>query len=562
MIKKSLTLLLVLMLVVGTLAGCSKPAEPTTTEPATTTDEVTTTDEATAPAKVVTADEAIKILDVRKALTLAIDRTAIVETVTKGGQIPATGFVPPGLKMSDGKDFRETAGDYGIDPYEANVTEAKKLLADAGFPDGEGFPTLSLVYNTSEGHKAIAEAIQEMWKQNLNINVELTNQEWAVFQDTRHQGNFQVARAGWIGDYEDPMTFLDMWTTYSGNNDAQWDKPEFDKVIEASKLATGTDRDKLLMEAEKMMMDDMIVMPIYYYTNPIMVKNDVKDWYLNSLGMWSFIETSTPNGELRWNLGGEPKTLDPGLNSAVDGGHIINNTFEGLLKKTKDGITYGAASSYDVSEDGTKYTFHLRDSKWADGKPVTANDFEYAWKRALDPAVGAEYGFQMFYIKGAQDYYEGNGKIEDVAIHATDDKTLVVELNAPTPYFTDLVTFYTFMPVRKDIVDADPDNWARTPKTAIGNGPFKMSEYKTGDRIVLVPNPNYYDADKVKLKKITAQMIVDSSTALTAYEADELDIIDSMPSAEIPRLLAEDDTFQIMPYVGTYYYIFNVAGIK
>ncbi|OYT15536.1 MAG: hypothetical protein B7C24_12550 [Bacteroidetes bacterium 4572_77] len=556
LIKKSFTLLMILMLVVGMLAGCSKPAEPATEDQTTTTTEEksdATTEEKTEVKKDVTADEVIKDIKVRKALTLAIDRTAIVETVTKGGQIPATGFVPPGLKMSDGRDFRETAGDYGIDPYEANIEEAKKLLAEAGFPNGEGFPTLSLIYNTSEGHKAIAEAIQEMWKQNLNIDVELTNQEWAVFQDTRHQGNFQVARAGWIGDYEDPMTFLDMWTTYSGNNDAQWDKPEYDKVIEASKLASGAERDKLLLEAEKMMMDDLIVMPIYYYTNPIMVSKNVKDWYLNALGMWSFMEASTETGELRWNLGGEPKTLDPGLNSAVDGGHIINNTFEGLLKKTKDGITYGVADKYEVSEDGLTYTFHLRDSKWADGKPVTAQDFEYAWKRALDPAVGAEYGFQMFYIKGAQDYYEGNGKLEDVAIHATDDKTLVVELNAPTPYFTDLVTFYTFMPVRKDIVEKDPENWARNPETAIGNGPFKIADYKNGDRIVLVKNDNYYDADKVKLNKITAQMIVDASTALTAYESGEIDIIDNIPSTEIPRLLAEDDTFQIMPYVGTYF---------
>lgn len=94
-----------------------------------------------------------------------------------------------------------------------------------------------MTYNTSENHKAIAEAVQEMWKQNLGIEVKIQNQEWAVFQDTRHQGNFEVARAGWIGDYEDPMTFLDLWTTYSGNNDAHWYRTEYDKLIEESKLA-------------------------------------------------------------------------------------------------------------------------------------------------------------------------------------------------------------------------------------------------------------------------------------------------------------------------------------
>ncbi|MDN5351438.1 MAG: oligopeptide transport system substrate-binding protein [Clostridiales bacterium] len=550
--KRLFALVLALVLVFS-LAACS--SSTTTTAAATTAGAETTTE----AAHTYTAEEVVQIYEVRKALTLAIDRELLVEQITRAGQLPATGFVPPGLKDSTGADFRATAGDYGIATDSSAVAEAQQLLADAGFPNGEGFPTLTILYNTSEGHQAIAEAIQEMWKQNLNINVELQNQEWAVFQDTRHQGNFEVARAGWIGDYEDPMTFLDLWTSYSGNNDAQWKVKAYDDIIEESKLASGADRDALLYEAEQMIMDDLIVMPIYYYTNPIMVKDDVKGWYLSTLGHWYFGNTTTTDGTLQWNLGSEPKTLDPGLNSAVDGGHIINNTFEGLMRKDDEGIKPAMAESYDVSEDGTVYTFHLRDAMWSDGQPVTAGDFEYAWKRALDPAVASEYGFQMFYIQGAQDYYEGNGSIDDVMVKALDDKTLEVTLAAPTPYFLDLTTFYTFMPVRQDVIEADPEGWAINPETNIGNGPFKLADYKTGDRIVLVPNENYWKADETKLTEIDAMMIVDQSTALTAYEAGELDILDDMPTSEIPRLQAEDPTFQIMPYVGTYYYIFNVG---
>ncbi len=550
--KKLLALLLVLVLTFS-LAACAKDEEPATEA------QETTAAETTMAAKTYTAEEVVQIYEVRKALTLAIDRTMIVEQITRAGQLPATGFVPPGLKDSTGADFRATAGDYGIAEDGSAIEEAKQLLADAGFPNGEGFPTLTILYNTSEGHKAIAEAIQEMWKQNLNINVEIANQEWAVFQDTRHQGNFQVARAGWIGDYEDPMTFLDLWTSYSGNNDAQWKVTAYDDVIEASKLATGTDRDKLLYEAEQMIMDDLIVMPIYYYTHTVAVKEEVKNWFISSLGHFYFGEVSTDDGTLQWNLGSEPKTIDPALNSAVDGGNLINNTFEGLMRKNEEGLQPAMAESYTVSDDGTVYTFTIRDAKWSDGQPVKAQDFEYAWKRALDPAVAAEYGFQMFYIKGAQEYYEGNGNIEDVMVKALDDKTLEVTLAAPTPYFLDLTTFYTFMPVRQDMVEKDPEGWSSNPATAIGNGPFKLSEYKTGDRIVLVPNTNYWQADKTKLTRIDAMMIVDQSTALTAYEAGELDLIDSFPVSEIPRLIAEDPTFQIMPYVGTYYYIFNVG---
>ena len=550
--KKLLALLLVLVLTFS-LAACAKDEEPATEA------QETTAAETTMAAKTYTAEEVVQIYEVRKALTLAIDRTMIVEQITRAGQLPATGFVPPGLKDSTGADFRATAGDYGIAEDGSAVEEAKQLLADAGFPNGEGFPTLTILYNTSEGHKAIAEAIQEMWKQNLNINVEIANQEWAVFQDTRHQGNFQVARAGWIGDYEDPMTFLDLWTSYSGNNDAQWKVTAYDDVIEASKLATGTDRDKLLYEAEQMIMDDLIVMPIYYYTHTVAVKEEVKNWFISSLGHFYFGEVSTDDGTLQWNLGSEPKTIDPALNSAVDGGNLINNTFEGLMRKNEEGLQPAMAESYTVSDDGTVYTFTIRDAKWSDGQAVKAQDFEYAWKRALDPAVAAEYGFQMFYIKGAQEYYEGAGNIEDVMVKAIDDKTLEVTLAAPTPYFLDLTTFYTFMPVRQDMVEKDPEGWSSNPATAVGNGPFKLSEYKTGDRIVLVPNDNYWQADKTKLTRIDALMIVDQSTALTAYEAGELDLIDSFPVSEIPRLIAEDPTFQIMPYVGTYYYIFNVG---
>lgn len=551
--KKLLALLLVLMLTFS-LAACAKDDPATETQ-----SQETTAAPTTEVAKTYTAEEVVKIYEVRKALTLAIDRTLLVEQITRAGQLPATGFVPPGLKDSTGADFRATAGDYGIAPDGSAIDEAKQLLADAGFPNGENFPTLTILYNTSEGHKAIAEAIQEMWKQNLNINVEIANQEWAVFQDTRHQGNFQVARAGWIGDYEDPMTFLDLWTSYSGNNDAQWKVKKYDDIIEASKLATGADRDALLYEAEQMIMDDLIVLPIYYYTHTVAVKEDVKDWYTSTLGHFYFGNVSTTDGTLQWNLGSEPKTIDPALNSAVDGGNVINNTFEGLMRKDDVGIQPAMAESYTISDDGTVYTFKLRDAKWSDGQPVKAQDFEYAWKRALDPAVASEYGFQMFYIKGAQEYYNGTGSIDDVMIKAVDDKTFEVTLNAPTPYFLDLTTFYTFMPVRQDMVEKDPEGWAINPATAVGNGPFKLSEYKTGDRIVLVPNTNYWQAEKTKLTRIDAMMIVDQSTALTAYEAGELDIMDSFPVSEIPRLIAEDPTFKIMPYVGTYYYIFNVG---
>ncbi|MCT4593230.1 MAG: peptide ABC transporter substrate-binding protein [Anaeromicrobium sp.] len=267
---------------------------------------------------------------------------------------------------------------------------------------------------------------------------------------------------------------------------------------------------------------------------------------------------------LKWNIGSEPKTLDPQQNSAADGGHVINNTFEGLMREVNGKVTPAVAESYEISEDGKTYTFKLRDAKWSDGQAITAGDFEYAWKRALDPNLipqPSEYAFQLFYVKGAQDAYEGKGSLDDVAIKAIDDKTLEVELIAPTPYFLELTAFYTYMPVRKDMVEKDPAKWATNPETAVSNGPFTLSEYLLGDKIVLKKNENYWQADKVKMDKIEAFMIVDYSTNLAAYESGDIHANEgSVPPQEIPRLLEDKNSgFEIKPSIGTYYYIFNVT---
>ncbi|MBF8984358.1 peptide ABC transporter substrate-binding protein [Lutibacter sp. B2] len=274
-------------------------------------------------------------------------------------------------------------------------------------------------------------------------------------------------------------------------------------------------------------------------------------------------ETEKTQNVLKWNLGSEPKTIDPQLNSASDGGHIINNMYEGLMREVDGKLQPAAAERYEVSDDGLTYTFYLRDEKWSDGEPIKASDFEYAWKRAIDPNLvpePAEYAFQLFYVKGAQEAYEGKGSLDDVGIKAIDDKKLQVTLNAPTEYFLELTSFYTYMPVRKDVVEKDPEGWAKNPELVVSNGPFKLKEYALGDKIVLEKNTNYYDVDKVKIDTIEAVMIVDESTALTAYESGELDVLDEkIPVQEIPRLKESDPTFKIIPQVGTYYYIFNVT---
>lgn len=211
---------------------------------------------------------------VRQALALAIDRNAIVTQITKGGQVPAYALVPEGIPEGNG-DFRLNGGDF----FQEDVEKARQLLAEAGYPNGQGFPTLTILYNTSEGHQRIAEAIQEMWKNNLGINVQLTNQEWGVYLDSRSTGDYEIARAGWIGDYIDPMTFIDMFVTGGGNNDTNWGNAQYDALVNtAKKSADAAERFKAMHEAEAILMDEMPIMPIYFYTRVIMVSEDVEGW--------------------------------------------------------------------------------------------------------------------------------------------------------------------------------------------------------------------------------------------------------------------------------------------
>ncbi len=225
-------------------------------------------------------------INVRKALTLAIDRQALVDSVTQGGQLPAYAFVPNGIPEADGSDFRDNGGDF----FAYDVEEAQRLLAEAGYPDGAGFPSVEILYNTSEMHKLIAEAIQEMWKQNLGIeNVTLTNQEWGVYLNTRDEGDFMIARAGWIGDYLDPNTFLDMWTTGNGNNNSRWSNADYDRLVtEARMMDDEIARMEVMHQLEAILMDEMPIAPIYYYTLPMMIKNYVKGYSKAAVGGLDF----------------------------------------------------------------------------------------------------------------------------------------------------------------------------------------------------------------------------------------------------------------------------------
>jgi oligopeptide transport system substrate-binding protein len=281
--------------------------------------------------------------------------------------------------------------------------------------------------------------------------------------------------------------------------------------------------------------------------------------------------TKTADQTIRYNLGANPATIDPGLNSSVEGADVIANAFEGLTDVDANNNAHpGVATSWTVSADGKHYVFHLRkNAKWSDGKPVTAHDFEYAWKRALAPETASDYAYQLYYLKNGQGYNESTlpasqktpgvapATADQVGVKAIDDYTLDVELENPTPYFLSLLAFQTYMPVRKDVIEAHPKDWAINASTYISDGAFMMKDWKQKDKLEFVKNPYYWNKSAVKLNNLTFTVLDDENSYMSAYESGQVDMIDAPPTEQIPSLLQQGKA-KSYPNIGTYYYSFNL----
>lgn len=271
-------------------------------------------------------------------------------------------------------------------------------------------------------------------------------------------------------------------------------------------------------------------------------------------------EATASTGEkiLSVQVGPDPETIDPALNSAVDGGNMLLHSFECLLAVDENGqLVPGQAESWETSEDGLTWTFHLRDGlKWSDGSDLTANDFVYSWKRVCDPMVAAPYAETVLsMVEGYDKAIEGD--LDALQVAAQDDNTLVVTLSTPCSYFGSLAAFATLSPVQEATVTANGDAWATSAATYISNGPFYVSEWVPGSYIMMTKNPYYWNADAIKLDGIKWNLIEDSNAAYSAYQTGEVLMIKSVPTEEIPSLKDSAD-FHVDPIIGTYYLSLNL----
>jgi oligopeptide transport system substrate-binding protein len=297
--------------------------------------------------------------------------------------------------------------------------------------------------------------------------------------------------------------------------------------------------------------------------------------------------------EVTYNLSAEPATIDPGIGSGKPELCTEEQVFDGLTRLVQNMPQPAIAKSWTISKDRKTYIFTLRDAYWTNGTPVTAYDFEYAWKRALSPELASAYAYQLYYVYGGDAFNEsikvgskyyaqavdakGNlltktvgGKVvpvpnmtkqidpsKNVGVRALDAKTLKVYLQSPTAYFLNLTAFPILYPVCKAVVSTN-DKWANDPTNYVTDGPFTLTQWSHNDKMVFVKNPTYWDKAAVKLTKITYLMVADESTALSMYESGQLDAAAYVPLSELPKLVASGDA-KILPHLGTEYYQVNVT---
>ena len=498
----------------------------------------------------------------RAAIAMAIDKQTLCDTILNNGTVPADYLTARGLAFNaDGKDYRDVAGDMG---YKYNTEEAAKSWETAKQEVGFDTVTLELLTFDSESSKRQAEFMQAELQNALpGLTVKIQQQPFKQKLELEGKGEFHLSFAGWSPDYPDPLTFLEtMQTGIQYGSNTNYNNSEYDKLIEEAKTAGSQEESwAKYAEAEKMMLEDGFINPIMQQGSSYLQKPYVSGRLTPSFGVpaiYNWVELGEGKKELNITGSSDIPTLDVSKAEDTVSSEVLMNVMEGLVKLDKDGkIVPGVAESWEKSEDGKTWTFKLRkDSKWSNGDNVTAKDFEYSWKRTLDPATASTYGFIMYDIVGAKDYNLGNvDNADGVGIKALDDYTLQVELVRPVHYFDSLMFFKSFLPQNQKVVEQFGQEYGTDKDKMVYNGPFTLTEWKLEDIYTMSKNPNYWDASSIKIDKVNTKIVKDNNAALNLYETGEIDIVGL--SSESVDKYKESPEFKTLLKASTYFFQVN-----
>jgi oligopeptide transport system substrate-binding protein len=478
-----------------------------------------------------TGRQIIQNQDARLAIAMAIDKAQITDVILNNGSLVANAYMPEGLALDEnGKDYREIVGEMGFEFDKDKAAEHwKKAKEELGFENA----TLEFLTTDSDTSKKIGEYIQNQLEVNLEgLSIEIKQVPFKQKQQLESQGDFELLYSSWIADYPDPLTFLETFTTTGkfGSNSG-YANTEYNKLVnEAKNSLTLEESWNKYGEAEKILLNDAYISPVYQSSSAYLEKTNVKDIVKSAYGArntykWAYVE-----GKDSFNItsSADLPSLDASKTTDFYSFDVLNNIMEGLTRVDKDGkIVEAMATSWETSEDKKTWTFTINDKAyWANGDKVTAHDFEYAWKRTLNPDTASQYGFIFYDIVGAEDYSLGKASSDDVGVKALDDNTLQVTLVRPVNYFDRLVGFPVFFPQNQKFVESKGDKYGTTKDDILANGPFELTRWKLEDQYTLTKNEKYWDKDVVKLQTVNTKIVKDSSTGINLYEAGEVDSID------------------------------------
>lgn len=473
-----------------------------------------------------TPEEVLANQNARNAIAMAIDKQALCDVILNNGSTPTDTFTPSNLAFDNGKDYTEYTKGMGMPYDEEKAKEAwEKAKEEVGFDT----VTMELLTFDHDSGKRTGEFIQGELNDALEgLNIEVKNLPFKQKLAEETAGNFDLAYSGWGADFPDPLTFLQ--TMETGSQFAKqvgYSSDEFDKLVdEATKAETTAQSYEKYSQAEKLMLEDGFLLPLQQKGRTYLEKPYVSGIINYSWGPdydYRYADVDKPEKVLNVDITSDIPTMDPSKATDVSSFTVMNNTMEGLTRIDKDGkVEPGVAESWEVSEDGLTWTFKLRkDSKWSNGDPVTAKDFEYSWKRTLNPETASEYGYIMDDIVGAKEAADKGS--DGVGVKAVDDYTLEVKLNRKVSYFPELVSFQVFFPQNQKFVESQGEKYGTTADAQLYNGPFTLTSWKTEDQYAMTKNPDYWNKDIVKLDTINTKVVKETSASVNLYEDGQID---------------------------------------
>jgi oligopeptide transport system substrate-binding protein len=468
---------------------------------------------------------------VRRALSYAVDRSAIVREVLSGQERISHSILPTSLSLLDPEK-----------PLEYDLEKARKLfeegLEEQNLSVSSLKPIRIMVYD-QDPHKSLARAVVRSWEKAFHITFILDIVKWHEFFDRLGGSSYDILANVWYSWFKDPMYTLGvMQTTTNTINASRWSNEKFTALLnQADAAQTTLERDSYLREAETLVMNEMPIIPIFDYTSRYLKNEALDDIYVSHLGnvdfRWTTVsqpriepspKPSCLTDEVRLYIQSEPTSLDPRVGCDLRNQMIIRELFEGLMRIGKDGeVEPALAERVTTSSDGLVYTFHLRPSKWSNGTPVTAKDFSWTIKSRLSPTFSTAYRSAFFCIRNARKAFQGNCSLGDVGVRAIDVQTLEISLERPAPYFLQLITNPIFSPVCKAADESNPRWSSEAFPKYVSNGPFVLKERTPKRRIVLERNPYYWNCDSAKSDRLSFRVIKDPQTALDLFKSGELD---------------------------------------